>query len=97
MSVGRLMLRAGRRSRVRRAVTRYRCARRAQRMPASRQSRNGLEWTNFFIADVQAGFGAFVAFYLAALGVEPRSVESALQMVLQNTDAPRAQETTRGA
>jgi MFS family permease len=67
-SVGRWMLRAGRRSRVRRAVTRYRCARRAQRMPASRQSRNGLDWTNFFIADVQSGFGAFLAFYLAGLG-----------------------------
>jgi len=78
MSVGRLMLRAGRRSRVRRAVTRYRCARRAQRMPASRQSRTGLDWTNFFIADVQAGFGAFVAFYLAGLGWSQSSVGLAL-------------------
>jgi len=74
MSVGRLMLRAGRGSRVRRAVTRYRYARRAQRMPASRQSRNGLDWTNFFIADVQAGFGTFVAFYLAGLGWSQSSV-----------------------
>jgi predicted MFS family arabinose efflux permease len=78
MSVGRLMLRAGRRSRVRRAVTRYRCARRAQRMPASRQSRAGLDWTNFFIADVQVGFGAFVAFYLAGLGWSQSSVGLAL-------------------
>ena len=78
MSVGRLMLRDGRRSRVRRAVTRYRCARRAQRMPASRQSRTGLDWTNFFIADVQAGFGAFVAFYLAGLGWSQSSVGLAL-------------------
>src|SRR5262249_60804853 len=78
MSVARLALRAGRRSRVRRAVTRYRCARRAQRMPASRQSRNGLDWTNFFIADVQSGFGAFVAFYLAGLGWSQSSVGLAL-------------------
>src|SRR5262249_32238388 len=78
MSVGRLMLRADRRSRVRRAVTRYRCARRAQRMPASRQSRRGLDWTNFFIADVQAGFGAFVAFYLATLGGSQSNVGLAL-------------------
>jgi MFS family permease len=78
MSVGRLMLRAGRRSRVRRAVTRYRHAKRAQRMPASRQSRNGLDWTNFFIADVQAGFGTFVAFYLAGLGWSQSSIGLAL-------------------
>ncbi|MDE2241678.1 MAG: MFS transporter [Bradyrhizobium sp.] len=32
---------------------------------ASRQSRHGLDWMNFFISDVQEGFGAFVAFYLA--------------------------------
>lgn len=34
---------------------------------ASSQSRLGLDWMNFFIADVQEGFGAFVAFYLADL------------------------------
>jgi predicted MFS family arabinose efflux permease len=78
MSVRRWMLRVGRRSRVRRAVTRYRCARRAQRMPASRQSRNGLDWTNFFLADVQVGFGAFVAFYLAGLGWSQANVGLAL-------------------
>jgi MFS family permease len=78
MSVGRLMRRAGRGSRVRRAVTRYRFAKRAQRMPASRQSRNGLDWTNFFIADVQSGFGAFVAFYLAELGWSQANVGLAL-------------------
>jgi MFS family permease len=36
--------------------------------PASAQSRRGLDWMNFFIADVQTGFGTFVAFYLAQLG-----------------------------
>src|SRR5690348_14076016 len=34
---------------------------------ASSQSRRALDWMNFFIADVQEGFGAFVAFYLADL------------------------------
>jgi MFS family permease len=34
---------------------------------ASSQSRRGLDWMNFFIADVQEGFGAFIAFYLADL------------------------------
>jgi hypothetical protein len=50
---------------LRHAVARYRDARRALRTPASRQSRAGLDWMNFFVADVQTGFGAFVAFYLA--------------------------------
>jgi predicted MFS family arabinose efflux permease len=80
MSAGKLMLRVDRRSRVRRAVTRYRVAKRAQRLPASRQSRNGLDWTNFFIADVQAGFGTFVAFYLADLGWSQSSVGLALSI-----------------
>ena len=42
--------------------------------PASPQSRNGLDWMNFFPADVQTGFGTFVAFYLAHLGWSKRSV-----------------------
>jgi MFS family permease len=68
----------GRRSRLRRAVTRCRSAGRLSRTPASRQSRNGLDWTNFFIADVQTGFGTFVAFYLADLGWSESSVGLAL-------------------
>jgi hypothetical protein len=68
----------GRRSRLRRAVTGYRSARRLLRTPASRQSRNGLDWTNFFIADIQTGFGTFVAFYLADLGWSEASVGLAL-------------------
>jgi len=46
--------------------------------PAARRSRLGLDWTNFFIADVQTGFGTFVAFYLAQLGWSERSVGVAL-------------------
>ena len=50
---------------------RYREARRSLHAPASAQSRRGLDWMNFFIADVQTGFGSFVAFYLAQLGWSP--------------------------
>jgi MFS family permease len=68
------------RSRVRDAVSRYREARRALRTPASRHSRLGLDWMNFFIADVQTGFGTFVAFYLADLDWSAGSVGLALSV-----------------
>lgn len=55
-------------SRLRDTVARYRHAKRSLHAPASWQSRYGLDWTNFFVADVQTGFGTFVAFYLAHLG-----------------------------
>jgi MFS family permease len=42
------------------------------------QSRRGLDWMNFFIADVQTGFGTFVAFYLAQQGWSEGSVGVAL-------------------
>src|SRR5690242_5117708 len=57
-----------RHSRLRGAVVRYRAARQALHTPASAQSRRGLDWMNFFVADVQTGFGTFVAFYLAQQG-----------------------------
>jgi hypothetical protein len=47
---------------------RYREARKSLRGSISRESRQGLDWMNFFLADVQTAFGAFVAFYLADLG-----------------------------
>src|SRR5215475_4626052 len=47
---------------------RYWEARKSLRGSISRQSRQGLDWMNFFLADVQTAFGAFVAFYLADLG-----------------------------
>jgi MFS family permease len=56
------------RSRLHAAARRYREARHSLRTPASAQSRRGLDWMNFFIADVQTGFGTFVAFYLAVSG-----------------------------
>jgi MFS family permease len=46
----------------------YRDTRKLLRGSISQQSRQGLDWLNFFLADVQTGFGAFVAFYLAELG-----------------------------
>ncbi len=41
-------------------------------------SLRALEWTNFFLADVQAGLGPFVAAYLAGLGWQAGSVGRAL-------------------
>jgi MFS family permease len=55
-------------ARVRATAGRYKEARRVLRTPASNHSRRGLDWLNFFIADVQTGFGSFVAFYLSQLG-----------------------------
>ena len=45
-----------------RVLGRYREARKSLRGSISRQSRQGLDWMNFFLADVQTAFGAFVAF-----------------------------------
>jgi hypothetical protein len=47
---------------------RYHRARKSLRTSISPQSRRGLDWMNFFLADVQISFGAFVAFYLSDLG-----------------------------
>ena len=33
---------------------------------AGKRSQRGLDWLNFFVADMQTGFGPFVAVYLAA-------------------------------
>jgi len=66
------------RSRVRDVAGRYREARRSLHTPASAQSRRGLDWMNFFVADVQTSFGAFVAFYLAELGWSQGSIGVAL-------------------
>jgi MFS family permease len=65
-------------SRLRETAARYHQARRSLHTPASRQSRYGLDWMNFFLADVQTGFGTFVAFYLARLGWSERNVGIAL-------------------
>ena len=44
-----------------RVLGRYREARKSLRGSISQQSRQGLDWMNFFLADVQTAFGAFVA------------------------------------
>jgi MFS family permease len=66
------------RSRLHSAASRYWQARKSLHTPASARSRRGLDWMNFFVADVQTGFGTFVAFYLAQLGWSPGSVGLAL-------------------
>src|SRR6516225_4747074 len=53
-------------------------ARKVLRGSISKESRRGLDWLNFFLADVQTGFGAFVAFYLAELGWSKTQVGLAL-------------------
>ncbi len=65
-------------TRLRETAARYHQARQSLHTPASRQSRYGLDWMNFFLADVQTGFGTFVAFYLARLGWNQHSVGIAL-------------------
>jgi len=53
-------------------------ARKVLRGSISKESRQGLDWLNFFLADIQTGFGAFVAFYLADLGWDKSEVGLAL-------------------
>jgi MFS family permease len=61
-----------------RVLGRYHEARKSLRGSISQQSRQGLDWMNFFLADVQTAFGAFVAFYLADLGWSKGQVGLAL-------------------
>jgi len=63
-----------------RCAAHYGEARRSLATPGSRQSRYGLDWMNFFIADVQTGFGTFVAFYLANLSWSQQSIGIALSV-----------------
>jgi MFS family permease len=65
-------------ARLRKTAARYHEARRSLHTPASHRSRLGLDWLNFFLADVQTGFGTFVAFYLARLGWNTHSIGIAL-------------------
>lgn len=53
-------------------------ARNVLRGSISKESRRGLDCLNFFLADIQTGFGAFVAFYLADLGWSKGQVGLAL-------------------
>src|SRR5215470_6137788 len=62
----------------RRKVSEHRHKRKALDREVSDQSRRGLDWTNFFLADVQMAFGAFLAFYLAELEWPKQDVGLAL-------------------
>ena len=62
------------------AAGHYRKARHSLLTPVSARSRRGLDWMNFFIADVQTGFGSFVAFYLAQLNWSPAQIGVALSV-----------------
>jgi MFS family permease len=64
--------------RLRTPLARYWDTRKLLRGSISRRSRLGLDWMNFFLADVLTGFGAFVAFYLAELGWQKSQVGLAL-------------------
>jgi MFS family permease len=64
--------------RSRRVISEHRHKRRLRDREVSDQSRRGLDWTNFFLADVQMGFGSFLAFYLADLGWSKQEVGLAL-------------------
>jgi MFS family permease len=46
--------------------------------PASASTLNGLDWLNFFLADVQTGVGPFLAIYLAGYGWNEERVGLAL-------------------
>jgi MFS family permease len=46
----------------------------SQNEDTNHTSRRGLEWLNFFVADVQAGLGPFLAAYLAANGWNPEQL-----------------------
>ena len=55
-------------------ISEHRQKRRQRDREVSDQSRRGLDWTNFFLADVQMGFGSFLAFYLADMGWSKQDV-----------------------
>jgi MFS family permease len=60
----------------------------------SAQSQHGLDWLNFFIADVETAFGPFVAVYLSANGWLPGDIGSALTI---NSAVALATQTPAGA
>jgi MFS family permease len=66
--------------RVPRKISRHRHRKKSLERAGSSQSRHGLDWMNFFTADVQTGFGAFVSFYLANLHWSQEDVGFALTL-----------------
>ena len=73
LSIGRRLKSAV--ARISGSFCRYLEARQRVRGSISKRSRLGLDWLNFFLADIQTGFGAFVAFsHLAELGWQKQLV-----------------------
>ena len=67
----------------------------ADRVPhPSERSQRGLDWRNFFIADVETAFGPFVAVYLASYGWSQGTIGSVLTI---NTAVALATQTPAGA
>jgi MFS family permease len=64
--------------RSRRLISEHRHRSKLRDREVSDRSRRGLDWTNFFLADVQMSFGSFLAFYLADLGWSKQDVGVAL-------------------
>ena len=64
--------------RSRQVISEHRHKRKLREREVSDRSRRGLDWTNFFLADVQMSFGSFLAFYLADLGWSKQNVGLAL-------------------
>ena len=67
-------------NRSRRTISAHRRRRKELDRKVSDRSRRGLDFTNFFLADVQMGFGSFLAFYLAGLGWSTQDVGFALSV-----------------
>jgi MFS family permease len=65
-------------SRSHRVIAEHRERRKSLDRQLCDRSRRGLDWTNFFLGDVQMSFGAFLAFYLASLGWSKQDVGFAL-------------------
>lgn len=60
----------------------------------SERSQRGLDWLNFFIADVETAFGPFIAVYLASYGWSQGTIGSVLTI---NTAVALATQTPAGA
>ena len=61
-------------TRSRRVISEHRHRRKLREREVSDRSRRALDWTNFFLADVQMSFGSFLPFYLADLGWSKQNV-----------------------
>src|ERR1051326_2827121 len=61
-----------------RLISGHRASRKSRGREISTRSRWGLDLTNFFLADVQVGFGSFLAFYLGEHGWSKQDVGIAL-------------------